>query len=379
MNSARTTRAGRRPLTVGPNVWPTLLGAVVLFVLAAHERLIWPQVLGCVLVAMVATSFAAVVRPVAFDVDVEAPDRVVAGEPFDLAIQLRMPSSQGRRSVVVRCRWRARRPLMPGLVVFADTVSETTVMRARATALARGVSTGIDVDIEIAGAFGFFSRQSRYSVPQRLVVLPAHGQPLQVLTGTGRRPGTVPGYLPDVDVRGVREWRSGDRINEVHWRSVVRTGRMTVVERDGGSAGSVTVLVVAPADQRQPVKDSLFESALSIAASTAASALRQGVPVCLTANAKGIGIRHPQDEATLLECFARIDVARPPSDALLDHVLAHAAHGGVVLVAMAKTVPRSVRARIFDASATMGAIAIDLTAGVEGTSASAPAMTQVSA
>lgn len=360
MSSARTRAGKRHQLTAAPNVWPILLGAGVLFLLAAHERLIWPQILGCVLVAMVVTSFVAVARPVSFDIDVEAPERVVVGEPFEVALRLDQPRGRSSRSIVVRWKWRSRRAIIPPVAAFVEDTSDTTVVRARATALVRGAAAAVDVRIEMAAPFGFFSRTMFYSVPRRLLVLPARGQQLRVLTGTGRQQGVVPGYLPDVDVRGVRDWRPGDRINQVHWRSVVRTGRMTVVERDGGSAGHVVVLVVAPAERGRPVKDPIFESALTIAASTTVAALHRGVPICVVANAKGLGIRHPDDEAALLECFARIDIAKPPSDALLDHVLAHAAHGGAVLLASAKTTPKSVRAGIFEAAVAVGAVMIDL-------------------
>ncbi len=33
-----------------------------------------------------------------------------------------------------------------------------------------------------------------------------------------------------LDVRGVREWRPGDAVRHVHWRSTARTGRLTVLE-----------------------------------------------------------------------------------------------------------------------------------------------------
>ncbi len=372
------SRETEQALKPASNVWPTLGVAALLFLLAAHERLLWPQVLGCALVAMVAVSFFTVVRPLALAVDVEAPARVVVGEPFDMCLRIENPRTLRRRDMVVRCRWRSRRPVAPALSVFVDVEAGTTVVRVRTAATARGVAGGVDIDIDAAGPFGFFSRVAKYSARHRLVVVPASGRELSVLAGAGRRPGVVPGYLPDVDVRGVRDWRPGDRIGEVHWRSVVRTGRMTVVERDGGSAGSLVVLVVAPADKGKPVVDPRFESALSVAASTAAAALRQGVPTCFVANTRNIGVKHLDDDPALLDCFARLDVAKAPSEAMLDHVVAHAAHGGVVLVVLAKTASASTRVKVFDAVAAVGAMAVDVTENVTDDEAE-PNSTRISA
>src|SRR6185437_8171966 len=87
-DGSRRSRARQR-VQVAPSVWPTLLAAVAAFWLAARESLIWPQILGCVLVALVATSLAAVLLPLTFSVSVDAPSHVRVGEPFETNVRLR--------------------------------------------------------------------------------------------------------------------------------------------------------------------------------------------------------------------------------------------------------------------------------------------------
>jgi uncharacterized protein (DUF58 family) len=363
-------RPRQQRLHVAPSVWPTLLGAAVSFALAAHERLVWPQIVGCVLVAIVATSLVGVARQGRFSVELAAPAQAIVGEALETTLRITNHASVGRGSLLVRQRWRGSRRLVPELVAFVDVVvpaGDDVVVRTRRTALARGAADTVEVEIEIAGAFGFFSRMSRQSWPQQLLVLPAPAPSMDVLASDGLQTGAAGGRIPDVDVRGVRDWRAGDRISHVHWRSVVRTGRMTVLDREGASAGSLAVLLLAPGKRGRPVKDALFETSVSVAAATAASALRAGTSLCVVAQPSGRAakgtkgvVRHPLDEASLLECLARVETAVPPSDEVLGHALSHAGAGGTLLVVAAGATPPAWRSRIFDAAAAVGVTAVDV-------------------
>jgi len=351
-------------LRAAPSVWPTLAGAAGLFVYAAHEDLVWPQIIGCVLVGLVVTSFAAVAKPVRFDVDVGAPTRARVGEPFETSVRIANQGGGARCGVVVRHRWRRRqggRSLVPEMVAFVDVVPRGGERRLRSTRtpVARGVASAADIEVEIAGPFGLFSRISSGVSSNRLVVLPASASPLEMTTGPDRHVGAAAGLTPDADVRGVRDWRSGDQISQVHWRSVVRTGRMTVVERDTRSAGSLVVVVVAPPRRGRPVRDAAFEAAISTAAATAVAAHRRGVQTCFVARAEGAGFRHPADESALLESFARVEVALVPDDALIEHALSHAAWGGAIVLVAARTTPPQWRATLRAGADAVGALVID--------------------
>ena len=142
---------------------------------------------------------------------------------------------------------------------------------------------------------------------------------------------------------------------------------MTVVEREGNSAGSLVVVVAAPGKRGRAAKDPAFESAMATAAATATAAMRRGSPICFVAQTRDSAasgnvsaVQHPGDENALLGCFARIEVTRIPSDELLEHAMRHAAHGGTVLLVTSSLTPKAWRARVFHAASTVGAIVVDV-------------------
>ena len=356
--------SARQRLHAAQSVWPTLGGAAAAFSLAAYDQLVWPQLVGCVLLAMVLISLAAAALPLRLVVTVDAPTRVRQGAPFQTAIRLANPSRVARGAILVRQGWRARRTLVEDLAGFVDSVPArgSIVLRTTRTPLARGLATSSHVEIEVAAPFGFFSRVSRHRFAQPLAVLPAPSSAVELPAVDGVQPTGVGARIPDVDIRGVRDWRPGDRISQVHWRSVVRTGRMTVWERDGRSSGSLSVVVLAPARKGgRVVTDDAFEAGVSIVAAAGIAALRGSAPICLVAQAKKSlpVVRHPTSEAELLDCLAAIDVATRPSRGLLEHTLSHAAVGGLVVVLASAATPTSWRAAVFDAARAVGATAID--------------------
>ncbi len=354
-----------RHLHVAQSVWPTLGGAAAAFALAAYERLVWPQLIGCVLVGMVMISLAAVAFPVRFAVTVDAPSRVRQGMPFDIAIRIANTSRFARGAVLVRQGWRGRRTLIEDFAGYVDTVParDAVVLRTTRTPLRRGVASSVQVEIEIAAPFGFFSRVSRHRVARPLVVLPTPLAAVQLPVGDGHQPTGVGARVFDVDIRGVRDWRPGDRISQVHWRSVVRTGRMTVWERDGRSSGSLSIIVLAPARRGRAVTDDAFETGIGVVAAAGIAALHGSAPICLVAQEKKTYplVRHPTSEGELLDCLAAIDVSGRPSRELLEHALSHAADGGLLVVLASSATPASWRAAVFDTAAAVGAMAIDAT------------------
>lgn len=354
----------RQRLHAAQSVWPTLGGAAAAFALAAYDQLIWPQLVGCVLLSMVLISLVGAALPLRLTVTVDAPSRVRQGVPFQTAVQLANPSRIARGAILVRQGWRGRRALVEDLAGFVDTVPArgSAVFQTTRTPFTRGLAASLHVEVEIAAPFGFFSRVSRHRLAQPLVVLPTPSSSVELPAVDGLQPTGVGARIPDVDIRGVRDWRPGDRISQVHWRSVVRTGRMTVWERDGRSSGSLSIVVLAPARRGGRVmKDDAFETGISIVAAAGIAALHGSAPICLAAQEKKSQpvVRHPTSEAELLDCLAAIDVATRPSPDLLEHTLSHAAVGGLVVVLASAATPAPWRAAVFDAARAVGATAID--------------------
>jgi uncharacterized protein (DUF58 family) len=116
-------------------------------------------------------------------------------------------------------------------------------------------------------------------VPDHVTVHPRlHGVPArpvgwQVGDGTGALFVTGHGS----EVVGVRQWRAGDDLRRIHWRSTARTGRPTLVERGDPHTQQLRVVLVGTVEYPG------FEDAVSAAASACDLALRAGRAVTAVA------------------------------------------------------------------------------------------------
>ncbi len=109
------------------------------------------------------------------------------------------------------------------------------------TPAARGVLSGDEVRIDATAPFGLFSRTMVELVDRELVVLPALATMDSIPASTGGDRATT--RATGSDAGGVREWRSGDQVRHVQWRSTARTGRLTVAERDHVAPGALVLLI----------------------------------------------------------------------------------------------------------------------------------------
>jgi uncharacterized protein (DUF58 family) len=85
------------------------------------------------------------------------------------------------------------------------------------------------------------------------------------------------------EIIGTREYRSGDSLRKIHWRSTARAGRLVVKEFSDTEHFTMTVLLDLSAGTGQGEgKYSSFETAIRIAASLAYFATQQNIPFRLT-------------------------------------------------------------------------------------------------
>jgi hypothetical protein len=111
------------------------------------------------------------------------------------------------------------------------------------------------------------------TVHPRLHDLP--GLPVAWTDGDGAHESVAAGQ--GSEVLGVRQWRAGDDLRRIHWRSTARTGRPTLIERGDPRTTHLRVLLVGSADYPG------FEDAVSVAASACDLALRRGSTVTAVA------------------------------------------------------------------------------------------------
>lgn len=246
------------------------------------------------------------------------------------ALRARVSRSPGRVVVryPVRAARRGRWPIGPLVVTHTDPFG---VVRSRTTL---GGSEDVDVWPEV-------------------VALPA---PTDVLVDEPDRVA-LGARTPSPDDASLRDYREGDDLRRVHWRSSARRGALLVRSDERAGMRPVSVLL------DQPVRAAALEWSISLAASMALAMLEGGHPVRLVGLDPAAGTREdgasetpgfvharsgPQARATLLN--RTIDLVGPHTDAeaerrLLDGVrLLETAEGGGEMV-LAVLGPLSARAR----------------------------------
>jgi uncharacterized protein (DUF58 family) len=346
-------------IAVARSAWLLLASAAALFALAALTDSVWPQILGCVVMGFVVTSFLAVARPLRIEVTTELPDRVVAGKPFETTIALHNVSGATARALVVRHSWPTSRTLVAAYVIYVDRIDAhgDLLIAMTRTPAARGVLSGSEVRIDATSPFGLFSRTMIDLVDRELLVLPVLAPIESIPAGAGGDGATL--RARGTDAGGVREWRSGDQVRNVQWRSTARTGRLTVVERDHAPRGALLLLIAGRSG------DPALEAAISKAATVGGLALRRGTPV-LIANEDG-GCVRARTQASLVALLARVDVREPLDDAALNRAM-RSADGGRVLVAAGGTVSVAWATAVERAAALAGVTVADLADSVSAVS-----------
>jgi uncharacterized protein (DUF58 family) len=315
---------------------------------------------------------------VRFAVERQVPRFVTAGDPFRLRVRVKNLSGRAQRGLqyleelrdppitvqefAARLRpgrenrsFRVGGPLPPirqartrpePLALMpsggsVEAVSEVTAYRRGPLVLAGGMLARTD-------PFGLFRAFCRVRAPQTVLVLPRR-YPLPALRLPGQtryqRGGVAmaAGVGESEEVVALREYRRGDSLRRVHWRSSARLGELIVKEfQDEYFVRHALVLDTFC----EAARDALFEEAVAVAASFACTVPDQDSlldlmfvgpeTVCVTS---GRGVGHAQQ---MLEVLAAVKPCREPRlDELEAVVVEHGlALSGCLLVLMDWDEPR---------------------------------------
>jgi uncharacterized protein (DUF58 family) len=304
----------------------------------------------------------------------QAPRLATAGEPFTLRVAVR---NRGQRREIgldyaedlrevrlvghdVANRWRLglRAGHIPGLSLRAARCPPVAVpplapgataeVLVTITAWRRGPLTlagGLFMRTDVLGIFRAFGRTRE---PQTVLILPTR-YPLPALDLPGRareqQAGTAlaNGIGESEEFVALRDYRRGDPLKRVHWRSAARTGRLVVKEYQDEHLmrhGLVLDTCCAPGDEAR------FEEAVAVAASFACTVPNQEslldlllvgtTAVHLTAG-RGMGGTQP-----MLEVLATVRPSRTSRTDELEALIAQhrAALSSCVLVLLAWDAPR---------------------------------------
>ncbi len=338
-------------MTVRPR--PALLAplfmALVLHLVTRASGISWLALLSAAALALPVASL--VVRPRLDHLQVVPvlPARAVAGDEIELEVRVR----NGGPSATPACEWLLEHPglgplsgslpaLAPGapptqppaqppaLSALAASIpalspGQEVRLRLQVVARARGVHPSGVAQLGTTAPYGLL-RWSR-SCPggqQPLIVHPAVNRvrdlPSEGSPTAADRSVAVAGS--GTEVLGLRPWRQGDAMRHLSARASARHGRPVVLERETETGPSLVVLAVGGG--RGPA----WERSVSTAASLSLAALRDGRPPVLLADPAPTRLDH----LGILDFFAGVDAAGPPTSEDLQAGLRAAGRGGTLML-----------------------------------------------
>jgi uncharacterized protein (DUF58 family) len=317
-----------------------------MFAMAVQTQSVWMQVVGSALLGLLGISWLSVVRRRGgLTVSVQAPTEVIVGVPFDISVFVRNTGRQPTAPLRIRYDSAVEPPLMAPAVVYVDPVAsgEKAVVSVTRVPLRRGEANLSRLVVATIGPFGFFTSSQQVNGAPRLFAAPLAAPPVDLARALSADIGGSGPIGPGLDVRGVREWRPGDAVRHVHWRSTARTGRLAVLEYGEPMVDKVGVFITGTTAEPR------FEAELAIAASTTLRAFDDGVRVILSqedlngkprllATARTDTAHRPMTPVVWHRMFAVLR-AVPPEPSLVDGMLASVGFGGIVLLARGDVLP----------------------------------------
>ena len=136
------------------------------------------------------------------------------------------------------------------------------------------------------GSFGFFTCSYAVVGTPAFFAAPLAARPIDVTQALSLEAGGFGPMSAGLDVRGVREWRPGDAVRHVHWRSTARTGHLSVLEYGEPTIETFGVLIAGTS------ADPRYEAELALAASTTWQGLDDGVMVVIAMADDATGKAH---------------------------------------------------------------------------------------
>jgi uncharacterized protein (DUF58 family) len=298
------------------------------------------------------------------------PRLVTAGAPFIAQVRLTNLTARPQRGLEYREELRDRR--LPATVVFARLRQGGALARGvfqprsrlvEMPTLPAGGSVDLDVELiayrrgvlQIRGGvvartdpFGLFRAFVRLAAPDTVLVMPQR-YPVPALALPGRSQYQAGGVALAAGVGeseefvALRDYRRGDPLKRVHWRSAAHTGKLVVKEYQD----EYLVRHALVFDTACPARgESLFEEAVAVAASFACTIPDQESLLDLLVVGRttvqvtsGRGVGHTQQ---MLEVLAAVEPqADPAIDVLESQLLAHRPTlSGCVLVLTLWDAPR---------------------------------------
>jgi uncharacterized protein (DUF58 family) len=207
------------------------------------------------------------------------PARLTAGRP--LSVPLDVEAVDGRATGPLSLSWGAPLPEEAGLAVSpAELILEANRGRPTRVSLAfqphrRGRHELPGLGIAATDAFALFRTRAVWLPAQTLLVYPRYFTLGELPLPMGRRyqPGGIPlaSEVGDsLEFVGTREYREGDALRKIHWRSWARRGQPVVKEYQEEYFSRIALVLDTFLPRRpRPRERDRFEAAISLLASLA--------------------------------------------------------------------------------------------------------------
>ncbi len=173
--------------------------------------------------------------------------------------------------------------------------------------------------IQATDAFGFSELYQKVESYAEILVYPE----ILPVSPSLLSSGAATGWRDEEDARsrgngtdftGVREYRPGDELRRINWKTTARTGTLAVTEYTQGYASDVVLILDRDGNAYEDSgvgKLSAFEYGVKIATAVAATALRQGSKVNISSTGlhseRMLELTGNEELALMLDRFARIE------------------------------------------------------------------------
>jgi uncharacterized protein (DUF58 family) len=244
--------------------------ALLIFLVAFNLQSGWVYAIDALLIGVLIAGFLSAHHAVhSVSLTRTLPAEAVDGEPVAVGLTLRA-AGFGRRILIQAVD--AVPGLRPGDVFIPAVVpSQPRHASYRSTAIRRGIHRVETARVCSAGLTGLFLARREVPAPGEITVYPKYWKisrfplaawmPAFQTVGSTRRRGGLEFY-------GLRDYRSGDSVRHVHWRSSARRGTLMVREFEQDIPGAAALLIdTRPEVQAGGAVENTFEDLVRAAAS----------------------------------------------------------------------------------------------------------------
>ena len=305
----------------------------LLIVAGATAQAGWLFVLAAGVLGLVAGSFVVRHRLRSVRVERSAPLRTRVGDIVRVGLTVTNASGKGVPLFSMTDSF----PAFPEIGVGVDRLAPNEIAEVEIVTAGsnRGVFAGGEIKLTSGAPFGLSRSRRRLSVRSETVVVPRW---VDLVSFPLIEPSSGSDMMHErlragagEDFLGVREFRPGDPLRAVHWRSSARAGTLVVREFEQEVSSRAALVLVGTNHGDGP--ESSFEMLVSAVASIGIYALTTGHPIHMASVRDGLA-EHLVDPSrnALLDWLAKAEPADGSLEPVVEEVLDRIGRRGVVVL-----------------------------------------------